>query len=286
MTPSENLTSKPIISAKHITPQEIARVTEKILAEKNLDFRHYKHSFLARRLSRRIQFSHTNNIDNYLDRISNDSAEYQLLLRDLVIQVSEFFRDAPVFQYLDTVVIPNIIEEVRNRGSKTIKVWCPGCATGEEVFSITILLLEQLEEIAEDIDILVYGTDISMNALEIARTTNYHVNKLKNISERLKKKYFIKQGEMFKLLPIVKEKVKLGFHDLVHDPPINHLNMLICRNVCIYLERQLQNDLFEKFTYALDERGYLLLGKAESLTDNTKSNFRALEQRFRIFQKK
>ena len=268
-----------------ILKRDVDKVTKKILLEKGLDFSHYKLPFLVRRISRRLQFNNLSNVDDYLKMLQHHHSEYQKLIEDLVIQVSEFFRDPLVFEYLDQVIIPQIIETAAKKDNKTIKIWCPGCAYGEEVLSVVILFLEHLGPDFKKANLIIYGTDISDNALKIARSNHFSEKQLMNLSPLLKEKYFVPTKKGYKIIPEVRQRVKLGHHDLVMDPPIVKTQLLLCRNVCIYWDRELQEQVFDKFTHALEEGGYLVLGKAESLTEDIRSYFKTINSKLKVFQK-
>ncbi len=269
-----------------IAQADIARITEKIYREKELDFRRYKKNFLTRRLLRRLKFNNITNFSEYLEKIDQDETEYQTLLNDLVLQVSEFFRDPVVFDYLDAEIIPRILETAARELDGNIKVWCPGCSKGEEVFSVAILFLEHLSRLGQEPRLLIYGTDISEKAMEAARSSVYPPEQVNNISPGLLKKYFIWEQGRYRVKSELKTHIKMGRHDLITNPPINHLQLLVCRNVAIYLEREQQEDIFLKFVFALEPGGYLVLGKGESLTEDTRKYFNAVNHRLKIFRKK
>ncbi len=253
-----------------------------ILADEfGIDLRGYKHSTLQRRLERRMTQVGASDYEHYLNYLRTNSDEKSDLLATVLINVTEFFRDPQAWEVVAQDVLPLLL--AGKRAGDTFRAWVAGCASGEEAYSLAILLAEQLGHDFHQYDIKIYATDVDEEALHVARRGEYSLERLRLIRPEWKTKYFHGQKPM-RISRDIRKMVIFGRSDLIHDAPISHVELLICRNVLIYFDALTQKHIFSRLHYALEEGGVLFLGKAESkLTEST--FFTPINSRWRIFRR-
>lgn len=248
------------------SPPEIAEDLQKVLeilrVTSNIDFRHYKLATMQRRIARRMTVHKIDNLNQYATYLEQHPAEAQALCQDLLIHVTSFFREPEAFEALQTSVFPKLI----SGKSKTdpIRIWVPGCSTGEEAYSIAIALLEFLGKQGPERECQVFATDISESAVDQARLGLYSEAAVAEIAPARLRRFFVKVGNSFQIGKQVRDLCVFARHDLGKDPPLSRLDLISCRNVLIYLGPALQKRVLSTFHYALRPQGFLLLGKAES----------------------
>ena len=248
-----------------------------------VDFFQYKPASISRRIARRMALRRVENIEKYLGMLRKDDAEVEALYQDLLVHVTSFFRDPEAFHALSTKALPHIL--ARKPAGQPIRVWVPGCATGEEVYSIAVLLQEALGEQDEQTRIQMFGTDISEPAIQKARSATYPEADLASVSRARLRKFFVKVERGYQVNKQLREMCVFARHDLANDPPFSNLDLISCRNVLIYMGAALQKRTVELFHYALRPDGYLFLGKSESLSAH--ANLFAVEDRtHKIFSRK
>ena len=244
------------------------------------DFSHYKRATVGRRLARRMQVTHADTLHEYLGFLQGHAEEVQALLADLLISVTSFFRDNNAFEELAREAIRPIFQQ-RDPDS-SLRVWVPGCATGEEVYSIAILMLEELARRDDRPDIQVFASDLDATALTTAREGRYPLAIQADVSEERLRKFFTREGDHYRIRREVRDIIVFAQHSLLRDPPFSHIDLISCRNLLIYLDRGLQNQVCGTFHYALRPRGYLFLGSSESI--DSQNLFRVVSRDARIFQ--
>jgi two-component system CheB/CheR fusion protein len=245
------------------------------------DFSRYKRSTVLRRIARRMQVMRTDHLKGYYDVLRDSSEEAQALLGDLLISVTTFFRDAEAFESLQRIVIPALFKQ--GDPNQPIRVWVSGCATGEEAFSIAILLQEEAAKRELRPAIQVFGSDLDARAQAIAREGRYPAAIEADVSEERLRRFFTREGETFRVRQELRDIVLFAVHDLLKDPPFSHVDLVSCRNVLIYLDRDLQDQVCGTFHYALNPGGFLMLGASES-ADSPAGLFRLLDRNARIYQ--
>ena len=260
--------------------QALARVLAYLKVKSGHDFAHYKRATILRRLGRRMQVTRTETLDDYLAHLRNHAEEAQSLLGDLLISVTSFFRDAAAFQELARTVIPKLFE--RHADNQGLRIWVPGCATGEEVYSIAILVLEEVTRRDERPDIQLFASDLDATALATAREGSYPLAIQADVSEERLRRFFTREGDHYRIRREVRDLVVFAQHSVLKDPPFSHIDLISCRNLLIYLDRELQGQLCATFHYALRPNGYLLIGSSESI--ERQSLFRTISRDARIFQ--
>ena len=247
-----------------------------------VDFTHYKRGTVRRRLGRRMSLCGISDVRDYLELLTDNPEEIQTLFDDLLIQVTCFFRDPEMFEGLNSLVFPRLLE---NRPDDTpFRFWIPGCASGEEVYSIAICLMEYLGEKAAHHRIQLFGTDISDSAIEKARAGLFSAKIARQIPpERLERHFNLIDGH-YQINRRIRDLCIFSRHDLVRDPPFSRLDMVSCRNLLIYLDTTLQKQVIPRFHYALRPTGFLILGESESISTYSEL-FSAVDGRFGIFCK-
>lgn len=247
------------------------------------DFSHYKRSTMLRRIGRRMQVHHIEELPQYLEYLREHDDEAQALFRDLLITVTNFFRDPEAFETLREEVLPQLFEG--KEADDTVRVWATGCATGEEAYSVAILLHEYAATLDGPApEIQVFATDVSEEVIKTARAGFFPENIAADVSEERLKRFFEAAAGGYRVRRAVRESVVFARHDLMGDPPFSRLGLVVCRNLLIYLKREKQRGVFEVFHYALRPGGYLFLGSAESAAE-AKDLFRAADKQHRVYRR-
>ncbi len=230
----------------------------------NVNFSAYKESTINRRISRRMVIHQIDKIDDYVKLLRNDRGALQALFDDLLIGVTSFFREPETFAVLAEHVYPEILKDRSNEA--TIRLWVPGCATGEEVYSLALSLREYMEKSGASNPIQVFGTDISEKNIEKARAGIYPESICENVSEERLKHFFGKvDDQRYQISKSIRDMCVFAKQDLTRDPPFSNLDLISCRNVLIYLKPESQKRIIPLFHYALKANGFLVLGKSESI---------------------
>jgi two-component system CheB/CheR fusion protein len=269
------------------TGQEVADQLRKICTilrrRTGHDFSRYKQSTLLRRVQRRMQLLHAEGGGRYIERLREDPKEVEELFKDLLIGVTQFFRDKPAFDALARAVIPELL---RNKpAGDAVRVWVPGCASGEEAYSIAILLHEQVEKLENRPEIQIFATDIDVQALDVARQARYPASIAEQVVPRRLSRYFTKLKDSYQVAKEIRDTCTFSVHNLIKDPPFSRLDIVSCRNLLIYLDTELQQKVAPVFHYALRPGGFLFLGPSENLAGHPEL-FRAVDKKARIFQSK
>ncbi len=227
------------------------------------DFTHYKPTTIMRRLRRRMQLVQLERLTDYLDLLRRDSEEVALLSNDFLITVTSFFRDPPVFEALQQRVIPRLMAELGVE--HTVRVWSVGCSTGEEAYSLAMLLLEEASRHDTPPEIQVFASDLHQQSLLRAREGFYPGDIKVDVSEERLRRFFTGQEGGYRIRKEVRDRVVFAPHNLMSDPPFSKIDLIVCRNVLIYLQRRMQHNVIDLFHYALHPGGTLLLGSSETI---------------------
>ena len=246
------------------------------------DFANYKRPTVLRRIERRISVQELPDLPSYAKVLREDSSEAQALLKDLLISVTNFFRDPEPFKALESKIIPKLFE---GKGTKDhVRVWVAGCATGEEAYSIAMLLSEAVDEAAVDTPaVQVFATDIDEWAISKARDGFYTLNDAADVSPERLRRFFIKEGDGYRVRRELRETVLFAAHNLIKDPPFSHIDLITCRNLMIYLNRSAQQRVMEVLHFALSPGRFLFLGTSESI-EGSNNLFTAVDKENHIFQ--
>lgn len=244
------------------------------------DFSGYKTNTLVRRIQRRMQVLQIETVSAYVEHLRKEKDEAHALFRELLISVTRFFRDEEAFEALKRSALPSLLA---NKNSKDpLRVWVVGCATGEEVYSIAILLQEAMEANSAIHPVSIFGTDIDPDAIAFARAARYR--KVDGLSAERLARWFVKDKDEYCPLRIIRDMCVFSEHSVVKDPPFSRLDLLSCRNVLIYLDQDRQQRVMQTFHYALRSGGYLFLGPSESVPRELRL-FALIDKKHRILER-
>jgi two-component system, chemotaxis family, CheB/CheR fusion protein len=247
------------------------------------DFSNYKRPTLLRRIERRINIRNLNSLQAYAVYLQHNPDEVTALLKDLLISVTNFFRDKKAFEVLEQEVIPAILQTKKARNQ--IRIWVAGCATGEEAYSLAILLAEKIPGSIDDPKIQIFATDIDEAAIAVAREGYYTLNDAADVSPERLRRFFNRDGDGYRIKREIRETVLFASHNFLKDPPFSHLDLVSCRNVLIYLNHTAQERVMETFHFALRPGGHLVLGLSES-AESASDLYTVYNREFHIFQSK
>ncbi len=248
-----------------------------------VDFSTYKPATLKRRIQRRMVLNKIGDIVQYIRFLEENPAEVRSLFQDMLIHVTRFFRDPDSFKALQTHALPKIAKARRN--SEPIRIWVPGCATGEEVYSVAIAVDEFLREQGLSAPYQIFGTDVSDPAVEVARAGTYPLTIAEDVSPERLRRYFTRVEGRFRISKTIRDACVFARQDLTRDPPFSKLDLILCRNVLIYLGQMVQRKLINIFHYALKPGGFLLLGSAETVGTHM-DFFATADKRNRLYCKR
>jgi two-component system CheB/CheR fusion protein len=246
------------------------------------NFKHYKTSTLVRRIQRRMQVLRMGDASVYVDRLRGDPDEVQQLFRELLIGVTAFFRDSAAFDVLASDVIQPLLAQHR---SEPLRLWVPGCATGEEAYTLAMVVREATASLPTAPSVQIFATDIDERALSVARQGIYPLGVAEQMSKERLERFFIKKGKRYQVNKELRELCLFSPHNLITDPPFSRLDLISCRNLLIYFGPHLQKKLIPLFHYALRPNGYLFLGPSENVSGH-KELFTPINAKHRISQRK
>ncbi|GAB3169511.1 PAS domain S-box protein [Telluribacter humicola] len=246
------------------------------------DFSNYKPSTICRRLEKRLAILSIPTVDYYLNYIEQHPKELDDLFNSILIGVTTFFRDKEAYEALSQYLRKVIADKPEN---EIIRIWCPGCATGEEPYSIALLLCTLIKETKKKLSVQIFATDIDERAISYARKGVYPASAVLNVPEDLLNNYFIKNGDTYELLKSIRSMVLFSKHDVTNNPPFLKLDLISCRNLLIYFGPNLQKQVIPLFHYSLNQDGYLFLGKSETV-GHFSDLFTTLDGKYKLFQRK
>ena len=258
----------------------LTRIFSLLRTRTKVDFSLYKPPTITRRIERRISVCQVNDLEEYADFLTENPDELILLYKELLIGVTNFYRDAEVFDVLMHKVLPNYLQE---KEREELRVWVAGCSTGEEAYTYCILLHEICEQMGLNIEVKIFATDIDQDALNKASTGIYPESIVADLPRNLLTKYFIHKDDHYHIARSIREMVVFARHDLIKDPPFTNIDLVSCRNLLIYLEPVLQRRIFDAFNFSIKAGGLLILGSSESLGD-AESFFKPLELKQKVFR--
>jgi two-component system CheB/CheR fusion protein len=270
-------------SDSHTGALELEHLLEHLKQTRGFDFTAYKRTTLSRRIEKRMTAVGVDSYPEYLDYLQVDQGEFNHLFNAILINVTSFFRDADAWEFLRGEIVPKIIEAA-DRGDGHIRIWCAGCASGEECYSIAIAFAEAMgtEPFRERVKI--YATDVDEEALAAARQASYTDRQVEELPAELRDKYFDRAGTRWMFKKDLRRSVIFGRHDLLDDAPISRVDLLLCRNTLMYFNHEAQGRIMHRFHFALREGGFLVLGKAEMLL-NFVGAFMPADLKHRVYVK-
>ena len=228
-----------------------------------IDFNSYKPATIQRRLQRRIADTSTRDIKGYSQYLRAHPEEYQRLINTFLIKVTEFMRDPDLFVYLRESVVPQLVSDAAKRGNE-LRIWSAGCATGEEAYSLAILVCEVLGDALDDFTVRIFSTDLDSEAIAFARRGLYPAGAITGLPPELRERYFIEESGSVRVNKLIRGLTVFGVHDLAQRAPFPRIDMVLCRNVLIYFTSELQKRTLQLFAFSMRESGYLVLGRAET----------------------
>jgi len=258
-----------------------SQVVDALHASVGEDFALYRTGTLLRRVDRRMALTATDDFPIYLARLRNDTTEASALAKDLLINVTGFFRDSAAFAFLAEHVLPGLV--ARQAADQPIRVWVAGCSTGEEAYSLAILLLEQVASAGKRTRIQIFATDIDADALAVARTGVYPGSIEANVSADRLRRFFTRSGHQYTVGDGLRKTIVFARHNLLSDPPLSRFDLISCRNLLIYLRLEAQKRVISLFHFALRDHGVLFLGTSESIGEAT-DLFEPIDRTQRIFR--
>jgi two-component system CheB/CheR fusion protein len=260
----------------------LGQITNILNRHQHINFTHYKPSTLSRRIHRRCLITGYHNIDDYIGRLQIERKEREILCQDLLISVTKFFRDTAAWEYLETNVLPSILEKIEWGGE--LRCWVSACATGEEAYTLAILIDEAIADLDKQIKVKIFATDIDRIALEKAANGIYPESIAKDLNPERLERYFIRQEQSFQVSKELREKLIFAPHDLTKDANFTRMHLITCRNVLIYMQPQLQQQVLRNFHFSLVPKGFLLLGDAETVA-YFEDELVPVEKKYKIYQK-
>ena len=250
-----------------------------------IDLSRYRATTLNRRVLHRMAMTGCGDIEEYLGRLTADSGEMEKLMDIVTIHVTEFFRDRDVFNLLGRDYIPALVKEKTDAGHGVVRAWSAGCSTGEEAYSMAMMIDRAVCDVSPNTHIEVFGTDVSEDACRTARKGIYCDEKFEALPADIREGYFEKDGCCWKVTSRLRSLVKFIPHDLFTSSPYSHLDLIMCRNVMIHFEHEVRDELIGIFHETLQDRGLFVLGKSEALAGPLENLFELVEPRCKIYRK-
>ena len=248
-----------------------------------IDFSNYKESTIIRRLEKRISINRYDKIEDYVDFLTENTREVNILYKELLIGVTRFFRDHEAFEKLKETVIPELFRE--EKISEPLRIWCVGCSTGEEAYSLAIILKEFMEENNVSREVKLFATDLDKDAIDFAGVGLYPESIVSDISTERLSKFFTKKEDGYKIDESIRNMVVFASHNILRDPPFSKMELISCRNMLIYLNNEVQQKILSMMYFSLKKEGYLFLGSSESVGEMSKG-FSAVDTKSKIYTHK
>ncbi|MHB1018299.1 MAG: CheR family methyltransferase [Coriobacteriia bacterium] len=262
------------------------KLLRKVMSERGLDLQQYRERYVERRLAVRLTALGLRTYSQYAAYLDRNPDEYHQLVDTLTINVTQFFRDAEVFELFRRQVLPAILEQKTARRQRVLRIWSAGCATGEESYSLAMSVLDGVARLGADAIVpTVIGTDLDRTAIATAKRAEYPVRQLEQIPKHDRLRYVDVGGETFTIKQHVRDLVRFQYLNLFDDPPIHGVDAIFCRNVFIYFNKADQERLIRAFSESLNRGGYLVLGRSERLGPEVAEAFELVDGRQRIYRK-
>ncbi|HEY4187987.1 MAG TPA: chemotaxis protein CheB, partial [Polyangia bacterium] len=262
--------------------RSVVEVYRMLQEEYGIDFTHYKPSTVTRRIERRLALARSTDIDEYVRRLKSERSELDVLYRDLLIEVTRFFRDEQAFQILETKVLPELL--TREPRQAPLRLWVAGCATGEEAYSLAILLEDLMAKLGER-PVKIFATDVHRGSLEHAAQAVYSEEALAGVSAERLSRYFTRVGERYQVVPELRQRIVFAQHNVIKDAPFTHVDLVTCRNLLIYLQPAAQQKVLSLFHFALTRNGFLFLGPSETVGPLA-VGYETQDKHWRIYRKR
>ena len=262
---------------------QIQKIFALIRSATGHDFSHYKPATIGRRIERRLAIHQITTLDDYIRYLQTNPAEIDVLFKNLIIGVTSFFRDPQAYNLLVQKVIPELLSA--REPDTPIRIWVTGCSTGEEPYSLGMILCEAMDKVKKHFDVKIFATDIDETALDTARKGIYPLSIGADVSRERLNRFFTKEQEGFRIKKQIRDMVIFSLQNLIKDPPFSRLDLVSCRNLMIYMDSFLQKKIIPLFHYTLNPGGIMLLGSSESIGEYT-DLFQPLNSKWKIFERK
>ncbi len=272
-----------LIAADKVSLVGLDAIFNLLRRDYGIDFSHYKRTTVTRRVQRRLLMSQVVDLDEYVERLRRDPAELNSLYKDLLIGVTKFFRDADAFECLETDVLPQLL--ARTREGHELRIWVAGCATGEEAYSLAILIHEQLQEAKTALKVKIFATDVHPTSLETASNGVYSEASLSEVSPERLERYFKRDAAGYHVVPELRQMIVFAPHNIIKDAPFTKLDLITCRNLLIYFEQLAQKKALSLFHFGLSTGGFLMLGPSES-PGELADEFEVVDEHWKIYRKR
>ncbi len=277
---------KKLLKPERIATEQTANYLQKIIIlvrdQTGIDFSAYKKNTIIRRIERRMSLHQIRNMSDYVRYLQENQAEIQILQKEFFIGVTSFFRDPAAFKALKEKIVPELL---KNKSlDQPLRIWVPGCSTGEEAYSIAIILKEYMDEVKNNLPVQIFATDIDRDSVEIGRSGVYPSNIAVNVSSERLNRFFIKNPETYSIKKEIREMVVFAPQNVISDPSFLRLDLISCRNLLIYLVPESQKRLLFLFHYSLNPDGYLFLGSSETIGEFTEL-YSVVDRKWKIYKR-
>lgn len=262
---------------------DLKKIVQYLHKKKNVDFSHYKMNTIKRRILRRMLINKAKTLKQYGELLDVNTSETDLLYQDLLINVTSFFRDTDAFLLLKSTILPKLIKS--KESGETLRIWIAACATGEEVYSIAMLLLEISDETNCDIPFQIFASDLSAEAISTARIGEYSAAQVSKVSPERLERFFTKSKNKYRIVKSLRDVCVFAHHNILRDPPFSRIDFISCRNMLIYLDITAQNKVMSTFHYALNDGGCLMLGKSETI-GTASQLFTIIDKKYKFYSRK
>jgi len=263
----------------------LSKISKAVVGLSTIDASQYKHSMFERRVRKRMMHLQINSLTEYAELVSTNPEEAKILAQTLLIGVTDFFRDTSAFKIIEQQVIPEIIQNAQ-AAKRAIRIWTPGCATGQEAYTLALLFAAALEDLPSRVEVQIFATDIKRDFLGVAARGTFTTEELKSVPRALKSKYFdpISNSDTHMINPDVRKMIIFAPHDILSDPPFTKLDMISCRNLLIYFSIEAQHKILSGFSFGLLKQGILFLGSSETVGAH-RDSFEFIDARNRVFRR-
>lgn len=266
-----------------LSDDEFSAITELLKERRQFDLGQYKDRCIRRRIAKRLRACKATDFSTYLNRLTVDREELDTLLATISIHVSQFFRNPDTFRIIEQKILPDLCRQARATGRSELTLWSAGCASGEEPYSLA-MLVDALD--ADDLTIKVLASDISEPVLETARKAIYDITRLKEVPKEVLDTYFLEANGRYQLIDRIRDKVDFIRHNIMTDEEYPAADLILCRNVMIYFTREEQERILSRFASALPEQGALILGRSETMTGQVRQYYKSEFPVERVYRRK
>jgi chemotaxis protein methyltransferase CheR len=270
-----------VVSESFIDSVSFRRLKKVMTEGTGINFDYYRESYLKRRLKVRLTATKTNSYSSYTQYLLANPDEFSALIKDLTINYTKFFRDTDVYTFLEKTILPELLSSSK----RWVRIWSAGCATGEEPYSLAMLVHEVFKRQGTDCRVNIYASDLDKSALAKAESGEYDKRMVQCIDEKLVSKYFEPDGDIYRVKPSVKNLIQFEEADLMTIPKHRHLDLILCRNVMIYFSKEIQQKIHLNFHDSLKAEGYLITGKTEFLVGEAADKFVDINPQCRVYKK-